>query len=103
MTDTALVLAWLILAHLLADFVLQNDWIALNKGTGGRRGWVPLVVHGFHVSLCLLPVALAFGSRGVAYIVVIAASHVLVDRWKVRATRRAEASAQEQAHLAGSS
>jgi hypothetical protein len=96
-TDTILVLAWLILAHLVADFVLQNDWIALNKGMSGRRGWVPLLAHGFHVSLCLLPVALAFGARGAAYIVVIAASHVLVDRWKVRATRRAEASAQEQA------
>jgi len=96
-TDTVIVLAWLILAHLLADFVLQNDWIATNKGMGGRRGWVPLLVHGFHVSLCLLPVALAFGARGVAYIVLIAVSHVFVDRWKVRATRGAETSAQEQA------
>ena len=56
MTDTVLVLAWLILAHLVADFVLQNDWIAINKGQGGRRGWRALSVHGFHVGLCLVPV-----------------------------------------------
>ena len=31
MTDAVLVLAWLVFAHLLADFVLQNDWIAGNK------------------------------------------------------------------------
>jgi len=97
MTDTALVIAWLFLAHLVADFVLQNQWIALTKGTGGRRGWSALLVHGFHVALCLLPVALAFGPRGIAYIAVVVVSHVLVDRWKVQATRRAEAAAQAQA------
>ncbi len=37
MTDDVLVLAWLVLAHLIADFVLQNDWIAINKATGGRE------------------------------------------------------------------
>jgi len=96
-TDAVLVIAWLVLAHVVADFVLQDDWIALNKGTGGRRGWVPLTVHGLHVALCLLPVALAFGVRGVAYIGLIAVSHMLVDRWKVQATGRAEATAQAQA------
>ena len=97
MTDTALVIAWLFLAHLVADFVLQNQRIALTKGTGGRRGWSALLVHGFHVALCLLPVALAFGPRGIAYIAVVVVSHVVVDRWKVQATRRAEAAAQAQA------
>ncbi|MHB8892712.1 MAG: DUF3307 domain-containing protein [Candidatus Limnocylindrales bacterium] len=97
MTDPALVIAWLLLAHLVADFVLQNQWIALTKGTGGWRGWSALLVHGVHVALCLLPVALAFGPRGIAYIAVVVVSHVLVDRWKVQATRRAEAAAQAQA------
>jgi hypothetical protein len=92
--DTVLVLAWLIFAHLLADFVLQNDWIALNKGRLGQTGWLALGTHGFHVALCLVPVALAFGWPGLAYIVVVAASHVLVDRWKVHVTRRAETDAQ---------
>ena len=64
MTDTVLVLAWLVLAHLIADFVLQNDWIAINKATGGRLGWAALNVHGFHVGLCLVPAALAWGWRG---------------------------------------
>ena len=48
-TDTVLVLTWLVFAHLVADFVLQNDWIAMNKATGGREGWRALGVHGFHV------------------------------------------------------
>ncbi len=97
MTDVVLVLSWLVLAHLLADFVLQDNWIAQNKGSSGRSGWRPMAVHGLHVTLCLLPVALAYGPPGVAYIAVTVVSHVLVDRWKVRATGRAEERAQAQA------
>ncbi len=97
MTDTILVLAWLVLAHLVADFVLQNDWIAINKGTGGRSGWSALGVHGFHVGLCLVPFLFAYGLPAVLYIAVVVTTHILVDRWKVLATRRAERRALEAA------
>lgn len=97
MSDTVLVVAWLVFSHLVADFVLQNDWIALNKGTGGRVGWAALGVHGFHVALCLAPVVFAFGPRGLVYLVLVTGSHMIVDRWKVQATRRAERQAQAQA------
>ena len=97
MTDTVLILAWLVFAHLFADFVLQNDWIALNKGTGGRTGWSALSVHGFHVGLCLAPTVLAFGLPALVYVVMVVVTHMLVDRWKVQATRRAERSALEAA------
>jgi Protein of unknown function (DUF3307) len=95
--DTVLVIAYLVFAHLLADFVLQNDWIAINKGRAGRLGWMALGAHGFHVALCLLPAVFVFGWPGVAYIVVVAGLHMVVDRWKVRATRAAEARAQASA------
>ena len=97
MTDTVLVLTWLVFAHLVADFVLQNDWIAMNKATGGREGSRALAVHGFHVALCLAPAVLAWGVRGLVYLVVVTVTHMIVDRWKVQATRRAEAEAQAQA------
>ncbi|HEY6570289.1 MAG TPA: DUF3307 domain-containing protein [Candidatus Limnocylindrales bacterium] len=97
MTDSVLVLTWLVFAHLVADFVLQNDWIAMNKATGGREGSRALAVHGFHVGVCLSPVVLAFGLRGVVYLAVVTITHMIVDRWKVKATRRAEAEAQAQA------
>jgi hypothetical protein len=102
-TDTALVLVWLVFAHLVADFVLQNDWIAINKGTGGQTGWAALGVHGFHVALCLAPSALAFGAPALVYIALVVVTHVLVDRWKVQATRRAERAALDAARrrLAG--
>ncbi|MEI7742619.1 MAG: DUF3307 domain-containing protein [Chloroflexota bacterium] len=99
MTDIVLVLAWLVLAHLLADFAFQNDWIALNKGQGGRTGALALATHGFHVTLCLVPAMLAFGAPGILYVAVVVASHMGVDAWKVRATRRANADAVAQAEL----
>jgi hypothetical protein len=96
-TDTVLVLTWLVFAHLVADFVLQNDWIAMNKATGGRDGWRALGVHGFHVGACLVPAVLAYGARGFVYLAVVVVTHMIVDRWKVQATRRAESEAQAQA------
>ena len=97
MTEPVLAIAWVVLAHLVADFVLQNDWIAMNKGRGHRTGWAALLVHGGHVGLCLLPAILVFGWPGLGYVAVIVVSHMVIDRWKVRATRRAEARAQDDA------
>ena len=95
--DTTLVVVWLCSRHLVADFVLQNDWIAINKANGTREGHRALLTHGFHVSLCLVPAVVAFGLPGFVYLVLVAVSHMFVDRWKVQATRRAEAAAQAQA------
>jgi hypothetical protein len=97
MSDTTLVIVWLVFAHLVADFVLQNDWIAITKGDGSREGYRALLTHGFHVALCLVPAVFAFGVPGIVYLVLVAGSHMLVDRWKVQATKRAEAAAQSQA------
>jgi uncharacterized membrane protein len=96
-TEPVLTVAWLVLAHLVADFVLQNDWIAMHKGATGREGWSALAMHGFHVALCLLPAVLVWGGPGVVYIVVVVLSHMGVDRWKVQATRNADRRAQAQA------
>jgi hypothetical protein len=50
------------------------------------------------VGVCLLPFALAFGWRGAGLLGVIAAAHVVIDRWKIRATARAETAALTEAH-----
>jgi hypothetical protein len=98
-TDAVLVLAWLILAHLAADFLLQTDGMVADKSsTAPRRQWRGLAIHGAAVALCLTPFAAAYGAPGALLLVVVAASHVLIDRWKVRATRHAEARALAGAH-----
>jgi hypothetical protein len=96
--DPVLVVAWLVLAHLAADFVLQTERMVVDKASTGNRAWRGLFAHGTVVGVCHLPFAAAFGARGVALVVVVAITHVVIDRWKVRATRHAEAVALAEAH-----
>jgi len=89
MTDVVLVLAWLVLAHLVADFVLQTGSIAAAKSDRGSRALGGLIAHGLVVAVCLVPFGFAFEGRGWALVLVSAVSHVVIDRAKVLLTRRA--------------
>ncbi len=91
--DPILVLAWLTLAHLVADFVIQTDGMVAAKTSIGTRAWQGVLAHGLGVAVCLVPVAVAFGVPGLEALAVIVVAHVLIDRTKVVATRRAEARA----------
>ena len=96
-SEAILVLAWLFLAHLVADFVFQTEGMVSDKFSPGRRGWRGLLTHGVAVAACLLPVAAVYGARGLAFLAASAIGHVLIDSWKVRATRHAEAEALAEA------
>ena len=98
MTNSLLLLAWLVLAHLVADFLLQTDRIARSKAGSGRRALGGLVMHGLIVAACLVPVGLAYGGPGWWFVGLTALSHVGIDRSKVLLTRRAAASALAEAH-----
>jgi hypothetical protein len=89
-SDAVLVLAWLVLAHLLADFVLQTDGIATRKFGPGPEAWRALGVHGAVVAAVHLPIALAFGIPSLAFGLVTVVAHVVIDRTKVVLTRRVE-------------
>ena len=98
MTDPILVLAWIILAHVLADFVLQTGTIALAKSSHGWRAVRGLAAHGLVVSACNVPVGLAFGVAGWWFVAFVGVSHVVIDRTKVVLSRRAAAAALREAH-----
>jgi len=95
--EPALVLAWLVLAHLVADFVLQPDAMAHAKALPGGRGIRGLLGHTLVVAACLLPFGLAFGLPGWVLLAVVALSHALIDRTKSVLTRRAETAALDDA------
>ena len=97
-SDPTLVLASLVLAHLSADFVLQNDRIAHAKAGHGRRAVLGLAAHASVVAVCLAPIAAAFGQAGLVLLGVVTVSHAVVDRVKVLLTRRAEYRALAAAH-----
>jgi len=98
MTDAVLVLAWLLLSHLVADFVLQTGGVAAAKADRGGRALGGLLAHGLIVGLCLVPVGLAFEGRGWTLVGSVAIAHVAVDRMKVLLTRRAAAAALREAN-----
>ncbi|HEY0443543.1 MAG TPA: DUF3307 domain-containing protein [Candidatus Limnocylindrales bacterium] len=93
--DPTLTLGWLVLAHLVADFLLQTESMVNGKFAGR---WRPLLLHGAAVALCLVPFAAAFDAPGLGLLAIVAVSHVAIDRWKIRATRHAEAEALAAAH-----
>jgi hypothetical protein len=96
--DPVLVLAWLVLAHLAADFVFQTGRIARSKSTHGSRAVWGLLAHGLIVAICSAPMGLAYGAPGWAFVVIVGVSHVAIDRTKVVLTRRAAAGALAEAH-----
>lgn len=88
MNGGALVLSWLVLCHLLADFVLQPDHVAARKFGRGPDAWRALVTHVAIVGLVATPMVLVYGVPGVAYVLVTVATHLLIDRVKIEATLR---------------
>jgi len=66
----------LLVGHLAGDFLLQNRWMAENKSTR----WTPLLVHITVYTLTVAVLALAAGGLSWQGIVLIFASHLLLDR-----------------------
>jgi hypothetical protein len=96
-----LLIALAILAHLVADFVLQTDAIAEAKSAPDDRAWRGLAIHAGIVAICLLPFVAAYGARGLGYLVIVALAHGLIDRSKVVLHRRAVGPPSTPARQAG--
>lgn len=82
MTDPRLTIAWLVLLHLVAEYVLR-PW-----PNGDARRAAAVAVHGAVVAVCFAPVVVAFGAPGAAVLVVAVIAHVALDRAEA-ADRRA--------------
>jgi hypothetical protein len=95
--DAGLVLAWLILAHLVADFVLQPGRMARAKAAPGSGATAALLAHALVVGICVVPFGLAFGAPGWWVVAIVTLSHAAIDRLKAVLTRRAEAAALAEA------
>ncbi|MFE9424189.1 DUF3307 domain-containing protein [Kitasatospora sp. NPDC006697] len=62
-----------LLAHLIGDFVLQSDWMAVEK----TRRWWPAIVHGATYGLPFL-----LFTRSPIALTVIVVTHVVLDRYR---------------------
>ncbi len=90
MVDPTLLLAWLVLAHLAADFLLQTESMATQKFGDGPLAMRALGRHVGVVALVHVPLVIILGLRGLLFLALTAGSHLLIDRAKIILTRRSE-------------
>jgi hypothetical protein len=69
-----------LLAHLIADFLLQPLWLVRKK-----RHWDGLLIHVAVVGLCMLPIPFFMPLPPTGWLAIAAISiiHLIADRWKV--------------------
>lgn len=68
------VLVAALLAHLVGDYVIQNDWMAVEK----TKRWWPALVHALTYGLPFLIV-----TRSPLALLVIVGSHAVIDRYRL--------------------
>lgn len=65
---------YILLAHLVGDYVLQTDWMAQEK----TKRWTPAILHGIVYTLPYL-----FITQSWAALLVIAGTHIIIDRFRL--------------------
>lgn len=65
-----------LLAHFWGDFVLQTDWMALNKKKPGMHGWIPVLAHSLVYTLMFLML-----TRSWVALAVIFVTHAVIDHY----------------------
>lgn len=63
-----------LIAHLAGDYLLQSDWMALEK----TNAHLPAAAHAVTYAACFLPL-----TRDPRALAVIAGSHFIIDRWRL--------------------
>lgn len=88
MNEPLLLIGWLLVGHLTADFVLQTDGSVADRRGSGPRARRALALHALVVAACMAPFWVAFGTPGLAALLVVALPHPLIDVAKARLTDR---------------
>jgi hypothetical protein len=68
--------AWLLLGHLVGDFLLQTRWMAENK----TALWYPLAVHSTVYTAAVALFSLAAGGLSPLAVAIVFLSHLFLDR-----------------------
>jgi len=73
---------WIILSHLVGDYIIQSDWMASEK----TKRWLPAVAHGLSYSLPYAMLNLLpnmWGKVSLPALAVIAGTHIVIDRYRL--------------------
>lgn len=66
-----------LLLHAIGDYLIQNDWMALNKKKSGWNGFLACFVHCLTYSLPFYLIADTF------QVSMIFLTHFIIDRWRL--------------------
>lgn len=72
--------AELILGHLAGDYLLQNEWMAMNKGKNNLIGYVSALVH---CIIYTLTICLFMGNFDPIWMVAVFLTHFPIDKFKL--------------------
>jgi len=78
---------WILLAHYVADYPLQGDFLAQTKG----KYWYSLFVHSVIYSLVLALTLKLLGVFAIWKVVVLILSHIIIDYKKANAMNKEKA------------
>ena len=90
MTPISLLILYVVfrLKHFICDFMLQSDWMALNKGRAGKEGYQALLSHaGIHACGTLI-IMVIFAPFFWWLGLVDFAIHSIIDRFKGLITKK---------------
>lgn len=73
---TMTLFSWLLVGHLVGDFVLQTRWMAEKKATQ----WIPLTVHCLFYTSVIALFALPAGGLSLPAVAMVFFSHAVLDR-----------------------
>lgn len=68
------VIAAIIVAHLVGDYILQSHWMAQKK----TEEWLPAILHGVTYTLPFL-----FITQSILALLVIAGTHIIIDHYRL--------------------
>lgn len=54
-------LLWLLVVHWIGDFLLQSDWMAINKSKSNEALTTHVVIYGLAISVGVIPIVIALG------------------------------------------
>lgn len=70
----------MLLGHLVGDYLLQNDWMALGKSKHDGMGWLTCIVH---CLLYTLAVCTIMWQWSVMWFVIVFLSHFIIDKFGI--------------------
>lgn len=73
---TANMIFWMLMCHVIGDYVLQSDWMAMNK----RKSFVVACIHALAYTFPFIFIT-DTGSRGIWQVVFIQQTHLVIDYW----------------------